>query len=247
MKMIKYTNEQRKLIFSLIEDFSLSYFKKKDSYHIKKSEEILKKEYMNFSGFLIDKRKPFDKFRDKISSELKELAKKGITGQNDILDVIERVTLLEVQKLNIALKGTFSLKMNIFSKEEATKFIEFLIGFFFDNNIEIKKEIIDMMRKEDENRTIFMMLNHKKCSICGGYADLHHWDNVNRIGGYEHDDGLKTRFLPLCRKHHNEFHSIGDKKFSYKYKIMGIWLNETQVKILKDVYKNHFKAFGKDR
>lgn len=241
--MVKYTDNQRRLIFSLIEDFSLSYYKKKDSYYIKKSEELLKKEYMKFSNYLVDKKKPFDNYRYNLKVGMEEGIKEGVKGSEGILDIIENITLQEVQKLNVALKGTFSLKMNIFSKDDATKFIEFLIGYFFDNQIEIKQEIVEMMKKEDENRVMFMMIKHKKCAICGAYSDLHHWDNVSRIGGYKFDDGLKTRFLPLCRKHHSEFHSIGPVEFTRKYKTVGVWLNKAQVAVLKGIYKNHFKAF----
>ena len=241
--MKRYTDSQRKLIFSLIEDFSLSYYKKKDSYHIKKAEELLKKEYMDFSGYMMDKKKPFDNYRYNLKAGIQEAVKEGAKSYENILDVAEELTMFEVQKLIVAMRGTFSLKMNIFYQEEATKFIEFLIGFFFDNQVEMKKEIVDMMKQEDEQRVVFMMIKHHKCAICGKYSDLHHWDNVSEIGGYEHDDGLKTRFLPLCREHHSEFHSIGSKEFETKYKVAGIWLNKAQVSALKLIYKNHFKAF----
>ena len=91
---------------------------------------------------------------------------------------------------------------------------------------------------------------NKTCAICGATTeqreiDLHHWDSVNSIGGYEHDDGLKTRFISLCREHHTEFHNIEANAFSEKYHIDGVWLSENIVKKLKQdkIYPNHFKAF----
>lgn len=239
--MKKYTDSQRRLIFSLIADFSLSYYKNKDSFHLKKSEELLKKEYMEFSGYLIDKKKPFDNYRDKLKANIKKAVKQGATGYDSILDVIEEVTLQEVQILNVALKGTFSLKMNIFTKEDATNFISFLIGYFFDNGIEIRKEILELMAKEDDKRVTFMMLKHKKCIVCGKYSDLHHSPALGI--GYEFDDGKQTGFLPLCREHHTEAHAIGLDVFNRKYKLKPLWLNDAQIKALKLVYKNHFKAF----
>lgn len=239
--MERYTNNQRKLIFSLIQDFALDYYKNKDSYHIKKSEELLKKEYMGFSGYLIDNKKPFNNYRNKLKDSIKKAVKQGVTGYDKILDVIEDVTFKEVQILNVALRGTFSLKMDIFEKAEATKFISFLLGYFFDNGIEIKKEVMLMLEVEDRKRVMFMMLKHKRCVVCGASSELHHSPALGI--GYEFDDGKQTGFLPLCRKHHAEAHSVGLDTFNNKYKLKPLWLNDNQIKELIRVYKNHFKAY----
>ncbi|MGL5428954.1 MAG: putative HNHc nuclease, partial [Cetobacterium sp.] len=99
----------------------------------------------------------------------------------------------------------------------------------------------------DIQRYTIACLRNKVCAICGRVgADLHHWDNVNSIGGYEFDDGLKTRFMSLCREHHNLFHSIGEKDFEKRYHITGVWLNPTMVMDLKKVYSGHFKSFKKE-
>jgi len=87
------------------------------------------------------------------------------------------------------------------------------------------------------------MLKVRKCAVCGeNEADLEHWDSVNSIGGYKFDDGLKTRFISLCRKHHQEKHNIEIIQFKEKYNLEGIFLNEKQVEILKKIYKNQFKG-----
>lgn len=238
-----YTDKQRKLIFSLIQDFSMSYFEKKDSYHITKSEQILKKAFMEDTGFLIAKKKPFKDLRVNIKACIEKALKNGARSSEDILDNIEEYVISEVQRLITIVRGTFSLRADIFLKDDATKFINFLINYFFDNGIEIKKEIIDMIKEDEEIQLMYVLLKYKKCAICGRYADLHHFDSVASIGGYEFDDGLKTRFMPLCREHHTEFHAIGVQEFVKKYKIKGIYLNSNQIKVLKSVYKNHFKAF----
>ena len=85
------------------------------------------------------------------------------------------------------------------------------------------------------------------CAICNrSGADLHHYDNVNSIGGYSQCNGLKTRFMSLCREHHNLFHSTPISEFEEKYQIQGIWLNPQNVYDLLEVYSNHFKLFRKE-
>ena len=76
-------------------------------------------------------------------------------------------------------------------------------------------------------------------------VDLHHYNNVNTIGGMDQDDGLKTPFMSLCREHHNLFHNKGKRHFEDLYHIEGVWLNPQLVYELLDTYPGHFKLFRK--
>lgn len=99
----------------------------------------------------------------------------------------------------------------------------------------------------DINRYVIACLRAKVCAVCGKIeSELHHVDNVNSIGGYEFDDGLKTRFMSLCREHHSLAHSVGQNEFDKRYHLNGVWLNPTLVMELKKVYPNHFKAFNEE-
>ena len=102
----------------------------------------------------------------------------------------------------------------------ATDFIQFIIehAIKHDYNLivyegkgdnKVAKRLQDIA--PDIRRYVIQCLLHKRCAVCGKLVevDLHHWDSVASIGGYKHDDGLQTRFLPLCREHHTEFHNIG--------------------------------------
>ena len=154
-------------------------------------------------------------------------------------------------------------KRNACSMETATKFIQFIIEHSINltgyplNIVEGhgKNKIVRSSREivPDIRRYVITCLMNKTCAICGATTeqreiDLHHWDSVNSIGGYEHDDGLQTRFISLCREHHTEFHNIEAKAFSEKYHIEGVWLSENMVaKLKKDkVYPNHFRAFKEE-
>ncbi len=151
-------------------------------------------------------------------------------------------------------------KRNACTMEIATQFIQFIIehainlvgfplkvveGHGKNKVVRSSREVCPDIRKY----TLTCLMN-KTCAICGATAEqreinLHHWDSVNSIGGYEHDDGLKTRFISLCKEHHTEFHNIEAKEFSKKYHIEGIWLSENIVRKLKkdNVYPGHFKSF----
>ena len=146
-------------------------------------------------------------------------------------------------------------KRNSATIKIATEFIQFIIehalnltgctlkiveGHGKNRVVRSAREIVPDIRKY-----VIACLMNKTCAICGATTeqreiDLHHWDSVNSIGGYEHDDGLKTRFISLCREHHTEFHNIEAKAFSEKYHIDGVWLSENIVKKLKKVPSSYF-------
>ena len=137
--------------------------------------------------------------------------------------------------------------------EIANDFIAFIIEQAMENEINLYilnkrdkkyKHILEIDKMTE--RYIIACLKSKTCAICGrSEADLHHYNSVASIGGYEYDDGLKTPFLPLCRVHHSEFHMIGKTDFENKYHIQGIWLNEQLVYELLEIYPKHFKLFRK--
>jgi hypothetical protein len=77
-------------------------------------------------------------------------------------------------------------------------------------------------------------LVNKKCCVCGLKADLHHVDHVGT--GRDRDEiiheGMKV--LPLCREHHREAHTNGQKTFEEKWHITdGIEADKTICRIYK--------------
>lgn len=147
-------------------------------------------------------------------------------------------------------------KRNACSKEGATEFIQFIIEHSIEQGYNLiisegkgDKRVYKATREvvPDIRRYVLACLLHKRCAICGrNEVDLHHYHSVASIGGYEHDDGLKTPFISLCREHHTQFHNIGIKEFEKLYHIQGVWLSETLVRELKKVYPNHFQAFKEE-
>lgn len=98
-------------------------------------------------------------------------------------------------------------------------FQRYLVRFILDYNIPCSFPLLDYV--DDIPDYIYACLIHKKCCICGGYADLHHIDRVG-AGRNRTDiihEGLEV--LPLCREHHTEAHTMPDADFFGKYHIPG--------------------------
>lgn len=144
------------------------------------------------------------------------------------------------------------------SKEVANDFITYIIEWAILNNYNLilhegygnnktlrsVREVVPEIR-----RYVLACLSAKACAVCGTYhnVELHHYDSVNSIGGYEHCDGLKTRFMSLCREHHSLYHSIEQKEFENRFHIEGVWLNPNLVIMLKKIYIGHFQAFDENK
>ncbi|MEG0236533.1 MAG: putative HNHc nuclease [Cetobacterium sp.] len=186
---------------------------------------------------------------------LKELGELiGYTGQ-------EMRVLLQNEFCKLREIEYFSLspnKTNAASKEIATDFITYIIEWAILNNYNLilhegygERRTLRSVRDvvPDIRRHVLACLLAKACAVCGTYhnVELHHYDSVNSIGGYEHCDGLKTRFMSLCREHHSLYHSIEQKEFESKFHLEGVWLNPNLVIKLKEKYPNHFQAFDEKK
>ena len=144
------------------------------------------------------------------------------------------------------------------SKDVANDFITYIIEWAILNNYNLilhegygENKTIRSVREvvPEIRRYVLACLSAKACAVCGTYhnVELHHYDSVNSIGGYEQCDGLKTRFMSLCREHHSLYHSIEQKEFENRYHIEGVWLNPNLVIMLKKIYSGHFQAFDENK
>lgn len=105
----------------------------------------------------------------------------------------------------------------------ANRFIEFLIDFCLSEHVPTKESLKD--HAPDVSRYVYSCLVHKRCCITGMPADLHHVDAVGQGRDRAHiiHEGMKV--LPLCRAYHKEAHTIGDRSFCRKYKLVPIELD----------------------
>jgi len=111
------------------------------------------------------------------------------------------------------------------SVTNAKQFISFLIDFAFEYGVELEKDTA-INRTDDINAAIYSSLKHKSCILCGADGEMHHVDRVGVGNNRNKISHLGMEVMCLCRKHHNECHSIGQKVFDEKYKVYGIKANE---------------------
>ena len=65
-------------------------------------------------------------------------------------------------------------------------------------------------------------IKEKPCSVCGQTpVDAHHMEAVG-MGGANRDGYKDYSCVPLCRFHHNEYHSGGIHYFESKYQV-NLW------------------------
>lgn len=102
----------------------------------------------------------------------------------------------------------------------------YLIRFILDYDIPCRFPLLDFV--DDVADYIYSCIVNKKCCVCGRRADLHHSDHVG-MGRDRNEiihEGMAA--LPLCREHHTECHTIGQKSFEDKYHLIhGIELDKT--------------------
>ena len=96
-------------------------------------------------------------------------------------------------------------------------FQRFLVRFMIDYDIPANFPLLEFV--DDVHDYLYACLVHTKCCICGKTADLHHIDRVG-MGRDRTDmihEGMEA--IPLCRDHHREVHSLGERRFFNKYHI----------------------------
>ena len=235
------TRENQKLIYWMLDDYAKHKFQvnKPNLYHKYESKKDLKKLFVKYKGIDISKLDPFEKLKEFLT----QIIESENTTENKVDKIISYI-MSQLQIIALQLDGTFSLALHLLSNKAAIDFTTFLFDYFLDNEIPFRKEIANLYAEQQQSKYVYAMLSRKKCAICGKRADLEHFDSVNSVGGYKFDNGLQTRFISLCREHHQEKHNIEVIEFEKKYNLKGIFLKPEQVKYLKDnVYKNHFKNY----
>ena len=104
----------------------------------------------------------------------------------------------------------------------ARDFISMLVDFCIEYDVPLDQPLYQVC--EDIERYVYQCLMHKTCVICGKKADLHHCDGSTiGMGGNRKTkihEGLEV--MPLCRKHHMEYHQHGGQAFTDKYHIGGL-------------------------
>lgn len=151
------------------------------------------------------------------------------------------------RRKDIPLFSISPLKNDSCDGDIANELITFTLTHALDNGyyIAIRDEEGKVDTGSIPDLYTFTMKNllEKKCVICGAEADLHHTPALGI--GYEHDNGMITKFLPLCRTHHSEAHTRGLKEFEELYHLEPVKMSYNLLIYLtaKSVYPAHFQKF----
>lgn len=145
--------------------------------------------------------------------------------------------LKELFKMQFMAENIQDLGDKIFSLSDApmslvAEFQRFLINFIIENDVPVKKPLLEYV--DDIKDYVYHCLINKKCCVCGRKADLHHIDAVGIGRDREEIVHIGMKALPLCREHHIECHTKGNKEFLDIYHLCdGIEIDRTLAKIYK--------------
>lgn len=191
-------------------------------------KSLIKREYKSCIIQLIDSRPLSDKQRKSCYAMIGAISEFTGMGKEPSKEWLKLKFIVE--DLQCTSDRIFSLSNAPMSLVCA--FQRFLVRFILDWDIPLSFSLLDMV--DDIQDYIYSCLISKKCVICGKHAELHHIDRVG-MGRDRKDilhEGLEA--ISLCRKHHEEAHSIPDSEFFGKYHINGgIILDKTLCKIWK--------------
>lgn len=241
MEKLGYTRQTQKLIYWLLDDFA-NFWQGNEAgarpsfIELAYTKQLMKREFTKiYDGF------------DTVKNAQAFLISSIINKDNLTVDELTENVIKALQSLAIQ-NGGFSLSLGSLTQKQANDFVKWLFEMAIYWEIPLRQEIRDLFAEDYQNAFIYATLKKKICCICGKeHGVLHHYDNVARIGGYKFDDGRVLRVMCLCEEHHTEVHAIGAKNFSSKYHVVGIYLDDRQIRELKKVYKGHFQAFKEEK
>ena len=107
-----------------------------------------------------------------------------------------------------------------------------VLDFIFEHDIPFK----DGYEVPPQNIQYFFYkcVTNRTCCICGKKnADIDHFDKALGRRKRKEVDHTEFTFAALCRTHHTEKHQLGITEFKNKYHVIGIKLNQDEIKKLK--------------
>ncbi len=107
-----------------------------------------------------------------------------------------------------------------------------VLDFIFEHDIPFK----DGYEVPPQNIQYFFYkcVTNRTCCICGKKnADIDHFEKALGRRKRKEVDHTEFTFAALCRTHHTEKHQMGITEFKNKYHVIGIKLNQDEIKKLK--------------
>ena len=140
--------------------------------------------------------------------------------------------LLELYNAN--LKNIERESLSSCSMTYANGLIDTIINYCIDNDIPISGDVINGNEYRFTEAQTYTMCLKRVCACCGAKADIHHVDRVGMGNNRKKISHVGMRILPLCRKHHQECHSVGDVKFIEAYHLSPVVADEKMSYFIKN-------------
>lgn len=189
---------------------------------------LTRREYKEAWVELIDSRPLSDKQRRACYALLRAIADYTGDGADSTKEYLKLKFLIE----DLGATGDRLFSLSDAPMSLVAAFQSFLVRFILEWDIPTSFPLYELA--SDLSEYVYACLINKKCAVCGRRSDLHHIDAVG-MGRDRHDivhEGMEV--IPLCREHHNEIHTLGDKQFLEKYHFDGgIKLDKTLCRIYK--------------
>lgn len=160
-----------------------------------------------------DKRKLSDRQRKFYRALLNDVYKWSGQGTDELHEIFKEEYFCEFNHRISTAEDSLN------SKSDMNNLIELVIGFMFEFNVPFAKGY--ELLPTNESYYLYLCIKRRKCVVCGAHADIHH---IDAVGNRKRTvvDHSKLRMIALCRKHHNEAHSMGNTNFCNKYRVQGI-------------------------
>ena len=116
--------------------------------------------------------------------------------------------------------------------DDVSLLADLVLDFIFDGDIPFK----DGYEVPPQNIQYFFYkcVMNRTCCICGKKnSDIDHFEKALGRRKRKEVDHTEFTFAALCRIHHNEKHQIGITEFKNKYHVIGIKLNQDEIKKLR--------------
>lgn len=145
---------------------------------------------------------------------------------NDYSGLEKELFRAQAMAQNVRQNEVAKASLTEYNMTDANKLIDIIIEYFIDNEIPLPKHILEENEFKLNQIHIYSMCLKRKCAICSRYADLHHVDAIGMGRDRKTVSHIGLRMLPLCRVHHTEAHTIGDRQFLEKHHLTPIEIDE---------------------
>lgn len=116
--------------------------------------------------------------------------------------------------------------------DEVSTLSELILDFIFENDIPFREGY--EIPPQNVEYYFYKCVTTRTCCICGKKnADIDHFDKALGRRKRSEVDHTEFNFAALCRTHHQEKHQIGITEFKNKHHVIGVKLNQDEIKKLR--------------